>query len=217
MRSFLLLFLLYVLSNSPNSLAGQDARAEKILQDSRRVAYLTRDFSANLTYEIRSPSNRPIFKTGTFRYLLYRNQYRFVVTFNDQWIISDGNILWIYFPRTNELASFATEDWAHDNILTVIRQLYLEASTIRYGGIEMISGSPHYKLYFTMRNRSLSYYKAIMWVDQKNLYVKKVLLLDRQRTQRIYQFSNIRVNSGINSNIFQFNPEDYPGIKERHD
>ena len=68
-----------------------------------------------------------------------------------------------------------------------------------------------------MRNRSLSFDKAYLWVDFGNFLVAKVLFLDRQRSQRLYEFSNIRANAGVDTRIFQFNPENYPGIKERND
>ena len=94
--------------------------------------------------------------------------------------------------------------------------MYYTKTIKEYHGIETLSdGSRAHKVRFNMLDPSVDYSTAYAWYDVSSYLVSRVTFLDRAKRQRSFSFSNLKYNMGLPDDIFEFNPQNYPGIELR--
>ena len=146
------------------SLQAQDSeKANKIIADSQNTLENMQDFSANFHYSIENPNmNKPVVREGDIKY----KSGKFVIKLDDQEIYCDGVTQWIYLPQDEEVTIMnydPEEPWIES-----IFNIYESSSEPRYDGIETIHGTKCHKIYVAIKDPSLDYNQAIVWINTQN-------------------------------------------------
>ncbi|MEL6670982.1 MAG: outer membrane lipoprotein carrier protein LolA [Bacteroidota bacterium] len=187
-----------------------DEKAEQILKSSKAKIESLKDFSAKVKYEVSSPTMRNSFvKEGSFK---YKQGNKFVVALSDEEYYCDGKTLWHYIPADAEV--FEQEfDPEEGGSLEAIFDVYQANTEARYVGMESVHKVPCHKIFLVVKDPSLEYNQAYIWVNTKTKLLEKVVQIDRKQTKTTYEFSGIRANTGLSDTDFRFNPKAHPGVQ----
>lgn len=195
--------------STPTNIQAQDRKAQEVV-DLSQVFYTTMDdISMDFTYEVVGVSSRQSLQRGTIQL----KEVKYLVKMEEQETYFDTQKISVYFPQRNEYMNFSLSDWNYGNIMQMILSMYYTETVKEYHGIETLSdGSRAHKVRFNMLNSNVDYSTAYAWYDVSSYLVSRVTFLDRSKRQRSFSFSNLRYNIGLDDEIFEFNPQEYPGI-----
>ena len=188
---------------------GGDEKAEKVLKGSKHKMEMLKDFSADIQYEINSPKTRSISKNLKVK---YKKENKYVILMDDQEIYCDGQKLWLFIPQDQEVTilNYNPEDELMS--LQTILGVYEANSSSRYDGLEKVHGVSCHKIFLAVKDPTLDYNQAFVWINTRTQLLEKVSLIDRKQTQTTYEFSNIKTNTGMSDADFKFELTKYPGI-----
>lgn len=180
----------------------------QILRDSKTKLESLQDLSAKFSYEISNPAMRAVKKNGS---MMYKGG-RFVVKLEDMHVYCDGQTQWFFLPQVNEVT---IQDYDPDAEFSIeyIFKVYQAAARSRYDGVEQIHGSNCHKIFLAVTDPSLDYHQAHVWINTTTKLLEKVALVDRKQTKTTYEFSNIEVNKGLATSIFQFRNAEHPNVE----
>ena len=180
-----------------------DEKSEKILNESKAKMEALKDFSANLKYEIKNKSTRlaPVARTGKVK---YKKGNKYVLSMADQEIYCDGETLWLYLPEDKEVTILNYDPSEEGMSLESILGVYQASASSRYEGTEVVHGKKCHKIYLAVKDQSLEYNQANVWINVSSKMLEKVSLIDRKQTVTTYEFSSISTNRGLSDKDFQF-------------
>ena len=204
----IILSLLLVVFLVFTGFTGGDEKADKVLKGSKAKMETLKDFSAEILYEISSPRSRSISKTLKVK---YKKENKYVILMEDQEIYCDGTKLWLYIPDEEvTILNYDPEDELMS--LETILGVYEANSVSRYDGMEKVHGVNCHKIFLAVKDASLDYNQAMVWVNSSTQLLEKVSLIDRKQTQTTYELSNIKTNMGMPDSDFRFDHKKYPDI-----
>lgn len=184
--------------------------ADQILQDSKAKLESLSDLAADFSYSIQNPNMKsPVVKTGAFKY----KKGMYVVDMADQAIYCDTETLWIHL-KDEEAPEVTVMDYDPTEGMNIesIFKVYEASAESRLDGEETIHGTKCYKIFLAIKDQSLDYNRAHLWINKKNNLLEQVSLIDRRQTATTYEFSNIKTNSGFTETTFQLDVSKLSGV-----
>jgi outer membrane lipoprotein-sorting protein len=185
-------------------------KSQSILEESKRKLENLQDLSANFLYSIQNPNLKPITQSGS---LLYKKG-KYVIKLEDQELYCNGKTLWIHIPAENPGESeLQILNYNKDEGINVdaIFNIYESSTKSAHEGREIVHGVETEKIFLAIQDPELDYNRAYVWINKDTKILEKVLLIDRRQTQTIFEFSNIKTDTGISDDTFQFDKDSFEG------
>lgn len=185
--------------------------ADKILLGSKAKFESLSDFSAGFIYSITkgSTSNaRKLEKTGSI--VFKKDKYH--ITQDDIDVICNGNTQWIYNRTDNEVN---ISDYDPEEALNIefVFQVYEANGKSRYDGIETINSQSAHKITLFITDEEIEYNQVTLWINQKTKLVERANLKDRNQTNTLISFKNVKINQGVSDKKFEFDAAKHPGVE----
>ncbi|GEM_PF-728013 len=209
--NFIIPALLFVFTFGSAFTSFQDAKADKILKDSKATFQSLSDFSADFVYSIRNNAladSRSIVKKGKIK--LKGN--KFFVVLDEQEIYCDGETQWIHHKTDKEVNIFPYDPEESLNIASIF-EVYEANGKSRYEGVEKVDASNCDKIFLSIVDKTMDYNRATLWINQKTKLPAKALLLDRNQTATEIKFSNVKVNQKYPDSDFAFDINKYQNVE----
>ena len=184
---------------------GQDEKAEKILKDlsanTKSYSYMDVDFDfifINTSQDINESQK------GNIKI----NQNKFRLDLNQQLIISDDSIQWIYLKESNELQIMEYD--SQDEMISPNKLFTIYENGYKSQYIELKENNHIIDLFPIESNE----FKNIqLHIDQDKIQLKKIILFDKNGGSFSYSITKFITDKEIDENAFRFNEANYPDLE----
>ena len=184
---------------------GQDEKAEKILKDlsanTKSYSYMDVDFDfifINTSQDINESQK------GNIKI----NQNKFRLDLNQQLIISDDSIQWIYLKESNELQIMEYD--SQDEMISPNKLFTIYEKGYKSQYIELKDNNHIIDLFPIESNE----FKNIqLHIDQDKIQLKKIILFDKNGGSFSYLITKFITDKEIDENSFRFNEANYPDLE----
>jgi outer membrane lipoprotein carrier protein len=208
MRIFLLLSLFAGLLFT--GLSAQSGDSERILKQSQEKLESLSDLKADFTYVISNPSitRQPEPRQGQVRY----KSGMYALLMDDQEVYCDLETQWIYLPEVSEVSILDYEEGEGMSLSTIF-EIYETNAVPRYEGKETVHGNECHKIFLAIKDPSVDYNQAYLWINTRTRLLEKVSLIDRRQTTTIFEFLDLKTNTGLSIADFRFDPAKHEGVE----
>jgi len=184
---------------------GQDEKAEKILKDlsanTKSYSYMDVDFDFNF---INTSQDINESQKGNIKI----NQNKFRLDLNQQLIISDDSIQWIYLKESNELQIMEYD--SQDEMISPNKLFTIYENGYKSQYIELKENNHIIDLFPIESNE----FKNIqLHIDQNKIQLKKIILFDKNGGSFSYSITKLITDKEIDENAFRFNEANYPDLE----
>ena len=184
---------------------GQDEKAEKILKDlsanTKSYSYMDVDFDFNF---INTSQDINESQKGNIKI----NQNKFRLDLNQQLIISDDSIQWIYLKESNELQIMEYD--SQDEMISPNKLFTIYENGYKSQYIELKENNHIIDLFPIESNE----FKNIqLHIDQDKIQLKKIILFDKNGGSFSYSITKFIADKEIDENAFRFNEANYPDLE----
>ena len=184
---------------------GQDEKAEKILKDlsanTKSYIYMDVDFDFNF---INTSQDINESQKGNIKI----NQNKFRLDLNQQLIISDDSIQWIYLKESNELQIMEYD--SQDDMISPNKLFTIYENGYKSQYIELKEKNHIIDLFPIESNE----FKNIqLHIDQDKIQLKKMILFDKNGGSFSYLITKFITDKEIDENAFRFNEANYPDLE----
>ena len=184
---------------------GQDEKAEKILKDlsanTKSYTYMDVDFDFNF---INTSQDINESQKGNIKI----NQNKFRLDLNQQLIISDDSIQWIYLKESNELQIMEYD--SQDEMISPNKLFTIYENGYKSQYIELKENNHIIDLFPIESNE----FKNIqLHIDQDKIQLKKIILFDKNGGSFSYSITKLITDKEIDENTFRFNEANYPDLE----
>ena len=184
---------------------GQDEKAEKILKDlsanTKSYIYMDVDFDFNF---INTSQDINESQKGNIKI----NQNKFRLDLNQQLIISDDSIQWIYLKESNELQIMEYD--SQDDMISPNKLFTIYENGYKSQYIELKEKNHIIDLFPIESNE----FKNIqLHIDQDKIQLKKIILFDKNGGSFSYLITKFITDKEIDENAFRFNEANYPDLE----
>jgi len=184
---------------------GQDEKAEKILKDlsanTKSYSYMDVDFDFNF---INTSQDINESQKGNIKI----NQNKFRLDLNQQLIISDDSIQWIYLKESNELQIMEYD--SQDEMISPNKLFTIYENGYKSQYIELKENNHIIDLFPIESNE----FKNIqLHIDQDKIQLKKIILFDKNGGSFSYSITKLITDKEIDENAFRFNEANYPDLE----
>ena len=184
---------------------GQDEKAEKILKDlsanTKSYSYMDVDFDFNF---INTSQDINESQKGNIKI----NQNKFRLDLNQQLIISDDSIQWIYLKESNELQIMEYD--SQDEMISPNKLFTIYENGYKSQYIELKENNHIIDLFPIESNE----FKNIqLHIDQDKIQLKKIILFDKNGGSFSYSITKFITDKEIDENAFRFNEANYPDLE----
>ena len=184
---------------------GQDEKAEKILKDlsanTKSYTYMDVDFDFNF---INTSQDINESQKGNIKI----NQNKFRLDLNQQLIISDDSIQWIYLKESNELQIMEYD--SQDEMISPNKLFTIYENGYKSQYIELKENNHIIDLFPIESNE----FKNIqLHIDQNKIQLKKIILFDKNGGSFSYSITKLITDKEIDENAFRFNEANYPDLE----
>lgn len=184
---------------------GQDEKAEKILKDlsanTKSYSYMDVDFDFNF---INTSQDINESQKGNIKI----NQNKFRLDLNQQLIISDDSIQWIYLKESNELQIMEYD--SQDEMISPNKLFTIYENGYKSQYIELKENNHIIDLFPIESNE----FKNIqLHIDQDKIQLKKIILFDKNGGSFSYSITKLITDKEIDENVFRFNEANYPDLE----
>ena len=184
---------------------GQDEKAEKILKDlsanTKSYRYIDVDFDFNF---INTSQDINESQKGNIKI----NQNKFRLDLNQQLIISDDSIQWIYLKESNELQIMEYD--SQDEMISPNKLFTIYENGYKSQYIELKENNHIIDLFPIESNE----FKNIqLHIDQDKIQLKKIILFDKNGGSFSYLITKFITDKEIDKNSFRFNEANYPDLE----
>ena len=184
---------------------GQDEKAEKILKDlsanTKSYSYMDVDFDfifINTSQDINESQK------GNIKI----NQNKFRLDLNQQLIISDDSIQWIYLKESNELQIMEYD--SQDDMISPNKLFTIYENGYKSQYIELKENNHIIDLFPIESNE----FKNIqLHIDEDKIQLKKIILFDKNGGSFSYSITKFITDKEIDENAFRFNEANYPDLE----
>lgn len=183
-------------------------KADEILEASKIKLQKLQDFGSNFIYEISGPGiSGTIAKSGSLKF----QQGKYFIDLGDEAFYCDQEAVWIHHKEDKEVSVMEYDPEEFMNIEALF-ELYEASSESRYDGVETIDGQKCHKIFLAIKDGSLDYNQAYLWINQKTNFPAKATLLNRKQTQTTFELQNFQPNPGYGNSVFRFDINKHPGV-----
>ena len=130
-------------------------------------------------------------------------------------LVINSKKVWLYLPQEKvaytQDAGYIFKSKVLIKFLTGLGKLK-DDFTIEYAKSGALDKNENYRLVLTPLEKNTSYNTLQITVDKNIFYILQVNFDDTFGNSTIIRFSNIAINSGLTTNIFQFNPPAGVGV-----
>tara|TARA_X000000368_G_scaffold250603_1_gene197972 strand:+ start:428 stop:1051 length:624 start_codon:yes stop_codon:yes gene_type:complete len=184
---------------------GQDEKAEKILKDlsanTKSYIYMDVDFDFNF---INTSQDINESQKGNIKI----NQNKFRLDLNQQLIISDDSIQWIYLKESNELQIMEYD--SQDDMISPNKLFTIYENGYKSQYIELKEKNHIIDLFPIESNE----FKNIqLHIDQDKIQLKKIILFDKNGGSFSYLITKFITDKEIDENAFRFNEANYTDLE----
>ena len=184
---------------------GQDEKAEKILKDlsanTKSYSYMDVDFDFNF---INTSQDINESQKGNIKI----NQNKFRLDLNQQLIISDDSIQWIYLKESNELQIMEYD--SQDEMISPNKLFTIYENGYKSQYIELKENNHIIDLFPIESNE----FKNIqLHIDQNKIQLKKIILFVKNGGSFSYSITKLITDKEIDENAFRFNEANYPDLE----
>ncbi len=205
--SFLFFFLGFLSPLAP-AIAQNNAKADKILKDSKAQFNALSDFSASFTYSLKNPNlQKAIIKKGKLK--IKKAKYK--ILFTDEEFYCDGKKVWVFLKPENEV-NISTFDPDESISVDRVYSIYEKSGKTRLDSEEGNS----YKITIFVADDNSDIWKAEVWIGKNNKMLVKGVLHSKNGSQYQYDLQDINTNQGISDAEFVFDKTKHPGVYENH-
>ncbi len=192
------------------TLWAQEDPSEAILDESRKKFESLTDFSASYSYELKNEAMKAnkVSKNGTFKY----KEGMYFLDLGNQAIYCDLESQWIHLKEDEEVTIVEYDPEEAVNIESVYK-VYESNAKSSYQGTETLNGNKTHKILLTSLDKDLEYNQVTLWVNASTKLLDKAILLDRNQTQEIITFRDMKTNLGFSTTDFQFNSSKHPDVE----
>lgn len=205
MRHLGTIALLLMLCLTPLHTAASGSRIEQIVEKTRKLYEDCDDLRMRFREKIISSFFSKI--DSTQGEILLKKPDRFILREERQEIVYDGDTLWIYNKRDNQVLksrSYSGDPFAPEEFLIAADHDY------ELTGEEVLHGRAHYVLRADSLPQ-LGVSEIVLWVDKENHHLRKLSYRDEVDNQVEFIFDTIEFNLGLKEEEFNFTPP--PGVE----
>lgn len=192
---------------------AQDAKAQAILTDlSAKMAKFESVSASFKAVMVDRVADLTVEQSGTVKV----SGDKFKATFEDNIVISDGDNLWTYSGKTNEVMIDYAEDafdeqGVHPADLFTIWETGFKSA---HGGVHEVNGvtCDLIKL-FPNDPSEKSYHTIRVYIDKDKMEMKRAVVMGREGSETTYDITSFNTDF-IKSDVFTFNKASYPGVEE---
>jgi outer membrane lipoprotein carrier protein len=206
MRYFLAVGLALFLSSGSLAAAQADHRLSDIVDGVERSFARMKDFSSDFMQIFEDSLNRKQQESGHL-YLMRPRMMRWEYKNPEEKLfVSDSKNVFLYVPADKQVSKEAVKDTFDDRMPLMF---LLGRSNLRneFTRFELLNTTPFLEGTKVVRmypKRKTDLSEVIMEVDPANYQIRRLLLAHKDGSKSEFIFSNIRVNTGIKSSLFQF-------------
>ncbi len=213
-RHTLLLFLL--VSGIPSvwsqytSAEESDPEARKILDRIAEKLENNAAYSAQFTLEIEYPGEKSVVQEG--KIIQQGDQFR--LDLGEYLMIANTDSRWVYFKPENTVSLYKAD--AEGGWKTPVDFIRIYASDEFVFSLlpdQMTTDPGEYWIEFKPLEESAEYAKVRMQIDKKALEVNSIKTFGKDGSSYILRLQTLQYLRAQPPATFQFNPDDYPGIK----
>jgi outer membrane lipoprotein carrier protein len=161
------------------------------------------NFSADFLQSSELPEvKKPVIYKGKF---LFEKENKYRIELKNSEIITDGNTIWNYNKKVKKvIISSAENDQEIFSVKSIIYD-YPAQSKIIYVGKEQVNGDSCNVIQLNPVGKEVKFESAILWIGVNNL-IKKFEVKSPDKSDIIFELSNIKINQKISNDKFVFNP-----------
>ena len=192
-------------------LIGQDATANRILNNVSRTYQTYKSIKAGFTIDIKNTQNNSTIKqVGT----LYLKGKKFRIKLTDQEIYCDGKTMWTYFKEENEVQITKYDPNAQEINPSEIFTIYQKGFNYKYIGESIISGKTVQKIEMTPTDKTKPYFKVKLNIEKASNKITNMSVFNKNGIRSNYAITSFKSNLPINDAFFKFDPKTKPGVIE---
>ncbi len=208
-KSLTIFTLLISLVSLP--LIGQDATANRILNNVSRTYQTYKSIKAGFTIDIKNTQNNSTIKqVGT----LYLKGKKFRIKLTDQEIYCDGKTMWTYFKEENEVQITKYDPNAQEINPSEIFTIYQKGFNYKYIGESIISGKTVQKIEMTPTDKTKPYFKVKLNIEKASNKITNMSVYNKNGIRSNYAITSFKSNLPISDGFFKFDPKTKPGVIE---
>jgi outer membrane lipoprotein-sorting protein len=195
------IYVLLLLCVSGFSSSSPDPKAVDILTASEQRFASLSDFSSRFRYTIDYAGQRSAIPPmmGTIRY----RQGMYVIITPDQAIYCNLATHW-FVDKVNEDVIQLPYQSSDDVAQEILFPIYRNKTRASFMGVELVETWTCDKVQVDIGESSVSYSKALVWVDRQTKLIRKIALIDRKQTTTSYVFFELKTNQGFTQEDFTF-------------
>ena len=195
MRHIKYILSLLVIAFAAFSMHAQDAKADKILADSKKTFKGKKDLSADLKFTIENPRlDEPDVKSG--KVAMSGDKYK--IKFKSEHIYCDGKSVYLILIEEEEV-NITEYDPDESLNIDMVYKIYEEDTKSRYDGLD---GNLH-KISLFWNHDDSDFFRAELWINKSSKLIENAVLSARNGTKLIYELSGIKTNQGLGASSFE--------------
>src|SRR6056300_1012271 len=175
-------------------LIGQDATANRILNNVSRTYQTYKSIKAGFTIDIKNTQNNSTIKqVGT----LYLKGKKFRINLTDQEIYCDGKTMWTYFKEENEVQITKYDPNAQEINPSEIFTIYQKGFNYKYIGESIISGKTVQKIEMTPTDKTKPYFKVKLNIEKASNKITNMSVFNKNGIRSNYAITYFKSNPPI--------------------
>jgi outer membrane lipoprotein-sorting protein len=192
-------------------LAQVDPKADNLIKRSRKKLRSLESFTVQFSYQVENKADttqKRISKSGTLRYRPRQN--KFAVDMGDLLIVCDGQTIWQYLKKENEVTITPyspKEGFSLDRIF----RIYDQDMKVRLDKSETYKGQTIHKISLFPISDTTDYFRVEVWLNEATELPQRIKFSHRDGTVVEYELKNFQVAS-LPDSEFVFDTRKYPGI-----
>jgi outer membrane lipoprotein-sorting protein len=192
-------------------LIGQDATANRILNNVSRTYQTYKSIKAGFTINIKNTQNNSTIKqVGT----LYLKGKKFRINLTDQEIYCDGKTMWTYFKEENEVQITKYDPNAQEINPSEIFTIYQKGFNYKYIGESIISGKTVQKIEMTPTDKTKPYFKVKLNIEKASNKITNMSVFNKNGIRSNYAITSFKSNLPISDGFFKFDSKTKPAVIE---
>ena len=192
-------------------LIGQDATANRILNNVSRTYQTYKSIKAGFTINIKNTQNNSTIKqVGT----LYLKGKKFRINLTDQEIYCDGKTMWTYFKEENEVQITKYDPNAQEINPSEIFTIHQKGFNYKYTGEAIISGKTIQKIEMTPIDKTKPYFKVKLNIEKATNKITNMSVFNKNGIRSNYAITSFKSNLPISDGFFKFDSKTKPGVIE---
>jgi len=192
-------------------IAQVDPKADNLIKRSRKKLRSLESFTVQFSYQVENKADttqKRISKSGTLRYRPRQN--KFAVDMGDLLIVCDGQTIWQYLKKENEVTITPynpKEGFSLDRIF----RIYDQDMKVRLDKSETYKGQTIHKISLFPISDTTDYFRVEVWLNEATELPQRIKFSHRDGTVVEYELKNFQVVS-LPDSEFVFDTRKYPGI-----